>query len=140
MFAVDPSTEASPRPCWRDVLKLVALWIVGCSLAGVLAATFSGQFGSVVFVIVGVFVGLSGAISHCILVQLAAFRRSSNTVKTITLWIGAMTIPLAWTVLGALDSTHPVGPNYVIAFSGGIAAFALVASISITLYETRWSA
>jgi hypothetical protein len=127
-------------PTWRGIAKLAAIWIVGCSFAGVVVAMINGEFGSIVFVIVGVFVGLSGAIAHCVLIRRGSFRRRSNFEKAAFLWVGAMVLPGAWAVFGALNSHAPVGSPYLIYFGGLIAVFALVASVCITLFEARWSA
>jgi len=113
------------------------IWLFGCSLAGIIIAMINGEFGSIVFVIAGVFVGLSGALSHCLLVRRASFSRRSEVTKAMIVWIGAMIIPLAWTVVGALNSKAKVSAGYVYIFGGGIAVFALVASICITAYDAR---
>jgi hypothetical protein len=127
-----------PPSSWR-VARLAMIWLFGCSLAGLIIAMINGEFGSIVYVIVGVFVGLSGALSHCLLVRRASFRRRSKVTKAMFVWVGAMIIPLAWTVVGALDSNAKVSGDYVFIFGGGIAVFALVASICITAYDARRS-
>jgi hypothetical protein len=99
----------------------------------------NGEFGSIVYVIVGVFVGLSGAVSHCLLVRSESFKRRSIIAKAAILWVGAMILPISWAVRGALDSHVPVGKYYLAFFSGGIALFALVAAICISMLEARSS-
>jgi hypothetical protein len=124
---------------WSKIAKLAVFWLLGCSGIGFVAASIYGEFGSIVFVIMGVFVGLSGAISHGVLARRPRFARQSTVAKTAILWIGAMIIPMAWTIRDALNSNVPVGVPYAIIFCGSIAAMALIASICMTLYERRWS-
>lgn len=135
MKDIERSAETLPLPSSWKVASLATVWLVGCSLAGLVIAMINGEFGSIVYVIVGVFVGLSGAISHWLLVRRASFRRRSEIMKAVILWIGAMIIPLMWTVIGALYSNAKVSGDYVFIFGGGIAVFALVASICITAYD-----
>jgi hypothetical protein len=80
------------------------------------------------------------AICHSAFARRPHFMRLSPIAKAMVLWIGAMILPMAWTVLGALNSSVPVTAHYVAFFCGGIAAMALVASVCLTLYEGRWSA
>jgi hypothetical protein len=138
--ALDPTPGSSPRPTWRDNLRIAALWVVGCSVVGFLAATYNGEFGSIVYVFIGVLVGISGAITHCVLVGRDAFRRRSDTFKAIALWIGAMTLPLVWAGYGTLTSTRPIDGSYYVVFGGEIAIIALIAAVAMMLFEARWSA
>jgi hypothetical protein len=139
MSANDTANVTTPMPTRWRVAKLAAIWIVGCSFAGVVVAMVNGEFGSIVFAIVGVFVGLSGAISHCVLIRRVSFRRRSDFEKAAILWVAAMVLPGAWAVFGALNSDAPIDRYYLIYFGGGIAVFALVASVCIALFEARWS-
>ena len=138
MNVIGTPTEGS-RASWSKIAKLAASWLFGCSAIGFVVASINGEFGSIVFVIVGVFIGLSGAICHSVLTRRPRFARQSAVAKAAILWVGAMIIPMAWTILGALNSKVPVGARYVVFFCGSIAATALVASICITLYEGRRS-
>ena len=139
MKDIEQSVDTLPPPSSWRVARLAVIWLLGCSLAGIIIAMINGEFGSIVFVILGVFVGLSGALSHCLLVRRASFIRRSEVAKAMIVWIGAMIIPLAWTVAGALNSNAKVSGGYVYIFGGGIAVFALVASICITGYDARRS-
>jgi uncharacterized membrane protein len=127
------------RASWWKIAKLAAFWLFGCSAIGFVVASISGEFGSIVFLIMGVLVGLSGAICHSVVALRPPFARQSAAARFTILWVGAMFIPMAWTILGALNSNVPVGDRYVVFFCGNIAAMALVASICITLYEGRRS-
>jgi hypothetical protein len=139
MSITDTATENSHPPTWAHVAKIAIFWLIGCSAVGIIAATINGEFGSIIYVGVCVLVGLSGAIFHSVLARRPSFLRLSPVPKAAILWIGAMIIPMAWAILGALTSNVRTDMSYVVLFFGGIAAVALVASICITLYEGRWS-
>jgi MFS family permease len=124
-------------PNRRRVVILSATWILGCSFAGLVAAMIDGEFGSLALVGIGLFTGVSGAISHCILIRRFSFRRRSKLAQAVTLWSGASVLPVAWALLGVMNSTRPVAWYYLIYIVGGIAAFALLAAACITLCFDR---
>jgi hypothetical protein len=59
---------------WQRAV-IAALWLISPALMGFLAAIISGEHGSVVFVVVGLYVGVSGALSYLLFPLFPPFRR-----------------------------------------------------------------
>jgi hypothetical protein len=57
-----------PQPAsLLTIAKIVAVWLLGGPLVGVLLALMSGEFGSIGFVVIGLYVGVCGALFHALL-------------------------------------------------------------------------
>src|SRR5579863_6285421 len=68
---------------WRRAAVAV-LWLVGPIFMGILAATISGEHGSIVLVVVGLYVGVPGAISYLLLPSLSPFRKLGQLGRFVT--------------------------------------------------------
>lgn len=81
-------------------MALVALiWFIGCPLAGAIAAEIGGNFGSIGFVVVGLYVGVLGGIAQALLIRSRVFLRISYHLQVLT----AMVMPLLVLVWGAVE-------------------------------------
>ena len=110
-----PSVPNAP-PSWFQVAKLLGIWLFGCTGIGLVAASIDGEFGSVVLLAAGFFVGVSGAITHGILARRTVFMRRSALTKAMILWIGAMIVPTVWLANDLLSTDTPAPASYVIDF------------------------
>ena len=131
---------ANQRPMgWRTVGVLVALWVVGCTVAGIVVASGIGEFGSAVYVGVGFFVGVSGAIAHGLLLQLERFRRVGYLAQTFVLaaTAGLPTLLLEFLKVHTLPS---ISGEMFRLFYGPTLGLALVGGLTINgyLHRERW--
>jgi hypothetical protein len=51
---------------WRRTALVAAVWVLGCPIAGFVLALLSGEFGSIGFVVVGLYVGIVGGVGHAL--------------------------------------------------------------------------
>ena len=89
---------------WRRVRLALVLWLVGCSLAGLLIATWSGEHGSIIFIGLGVFVGVAGAIAHVSLLLTVRFRRLSFFAQLLLLSVFTVALLMAIALAFAASS------------------------------------
>jgi ABC-type sugar transport system permease subunit len=92
---------------WKRAVLAVILWPVGCSLVGFLIATASGEHGSIIFLGLGVLVGVAGASAHAGLLLIARFRRVSSLGQTLLVWATTAVILMALAIAFAMDSNSP---------------------------------
>jgi len=124
---------------WRATLRVVLLWLLLCSGIGLLAAFASGEFGSIVYLMTGVVVGASGAITHAALLRVSSFRSGSGIRRVLWLWVGAIILPTVWIISGELTSAVPVKSlrNDVVLFLGPILAIALLGACVLNQLDRR---
>ena len=124
---------------WRATLRVVVLWLLLCSGIGLLAAFASGEFGSIIYLMTGVVVGLSGAITHAALLRAKSFRSGSGIRRVLWLWVGATVLPAIWVILGELTSVVPVKSlrSDVILFLCPILAIALLGACALNQLDRR---
>ena len=128
----------------RDQLRIwqrsviVSLWLIGPVVMGILAAIISGDHGSVVFVAVGLYVGISGAVSYLLLPLLSPFRRLGGTGRLAACAAAAALPTVAFSVYVALsDSSRSNVWSFY--FEPGIAtAFACICAVLVSQLESRW--
>jgi len=144
MSAEETASSANPRTGWRSGLRLVALWLGLCTLTGVLAAAAYGEFGSIVLIIMGVFVGASGALAHILLLRVKSFRRCGGLARTLLLWGGAAILPCVWILATeAFSPRSQSGDSFasvVQFFLGPIAGLSLLGACAMSWIERGRSA
>lgn len=117
---------------WRR-FAMAAVWLIGPVLMGILAATISGEHGSVLFVAVGLYVGVSGAVSYLLLPLLPRFRRLGGTQR-IAVSAGVAALPTV--VLSAYFA--PSAAWFFNVESGTAIVFACICAIVVAQLESRW--
>jgi hypothetical protein len=119
---------------WRRAV-IAALWMIGPVLMGFLAAMISGEHGSVVFVVVGLYVGVSGAVSYLLLPLVPPLRRLGAIGRTASIAAGAALPTIAFSAYFALSGSSPWFFN----FEAGLAvAYACICALLISQVEFRW--
>jgi Kef-type K+ transport system membrane component KefB len=63
------------------------IWLLVCSVAGYVVVARLGEYGSIARLLVGVGLGLAGAISHAALSASAAFRSSGIIRRALLTWL-----------------------------------------------------
>ena len=74
---------------WSRILYVPVLWLAFGATAGALFAWVMNlsAYGFRIGVFIGVCVGLAGITSHCVLFLLPRFRRASEPLQTLLLWV-----------------------------------------------------
>lgn len=91
---------------WRITVRVAAVWLVACPLAGMAVAEFSGEFGSLAFVGMGVCVGVLGALIHAVLSRSRWFLRRPYMLQAL-LTAAAVALPIL--LLSTLNVGSTVG-------------------------------
>jgi hypothetical protein len=118
---------------WQRAV-IAALWMVGPVLMGFLAAMISGEHGSVVFV-VGLYAGVSGAVSYLFSWLVPPFRRL-GAIGHATIIAAAAALPtVAFSAYFALSASSPWFFNFE---SGLAVAYACICALLISQIEFRW--
>lgn len=128
---------------WQRAAVL-ALWIFVPIFLGVVRASFNGEHGSVVFVLVGFYVGIAGAISYLLFELIPQFRRLGSVWRlTISTVAAAMPTVIFLIYDSFAPHTYPITPgaraSYLALMSGTATAFAFIAAIIITGIASGWS-
>jgi len=66
------------------------LWLGGCSLVGFLVAVLYREHGAIVFAILGVAIGLCGAVTHVALLCVSRFRSLLPRYQSVVVWACAV--------------------------------------------------
>ncbi|HEX4050491.1 MAG TPA: hypothetical protein VHY19_06405 [Steroidobacteraceae bacterium] len=108
-------------------------------MEGVVIAAFDQEFGSVGFLAMGVVVGLSGAVTHALAIQLYSFERLPYLIQVSILSIGAVLLPAAFLVTDAVREPAPYGhPFWELAVIGeAIIPMAVIASVALCWLNLR---
>jgi hypothetical protein len=115
---------------------IAALWLIGPVLMGFLAAMISGEHGSVVFVVVGLYVGVSGVVSYLLFPLVPPFRRLGATGRMAAFAAGAALPTIAFSGYFALSGSTR---TWFFNFESGLAvAFACICALLISQIEFRW--
>lgn len=130
-----------PQGClkfWKRA-AIAVMWLVGPILMGILAATVSGEHGSIVFVVIGLYVGVPGAISYLLLPLFSRFRRLGGLGRFVSYTVAA-TLPTvacaSYVVMGDSRSTASL-----FFFMSGIAAgFACICAMLVAQVASLWVA
>ncbi len=131
----------APLKIWQRA-ALFLLWIVISTLLGLIAATIDGEHGSVVFIVVGLYVGIAGAITSLLLSFLPGFGRLDSVGKVITSTIAA-SIPIIMflTYDSFARKTYPTSAraSYLTLMGATATVVAFIGAIAIAEIEARWS-
>jgi hypothetical protein len=119
---------------WQRAV-IAALWMIAPVLMGFLAAMISGEHGSVVFVVVGLYVGVSGAVSYLFSWLVPPFRRL-GAIGRATIIAAAAALPtIAFCAYFALSASS----WWFFNFESGLAvAYACICALLISQIECRW--
>ena len=90
-----------PRRPWLGTVLGSVLWLTTGGLAGYIAASLGGH-GSVIFLVVGALVGVSGAVYQAVVHLVRHSRRSSWLAQTVDSWCGTMVLSAGLLVCFAL--------------------------------------
>jgi hypothetical protein len=123
---------------WKRV-AIAALWPVSSLLMGFLAATLSGEHGSIVFVVVGLYVGVPGAIGYLLLPLLSLFRRLGVGGRIAAYTVVAILPTVACSAYAALSNSQ-LKASFVLLMSGIATGFACICALLATQVESRWLA
>jgi hypothetical protein len=118
---------------------IAALWPVSSLLMGILAAAFSGEHGSIVFVVVGLYVGVSGAISYFLLPLLSPFRRLESLGRIVTYTVLAI-LPTIVCAAYVVLSNSRLTTSLFFSISSIATGFACICAVLATQVESRWLA
>jgi hypothetical protein len=105
----DGASRTPKSVSWRTTALVASVWLFGCPLAGIVAAFLSGEFGSIGFVVMGLYVGVLGALIHAVLSRSAAFLGFTYPSQVL-ISSGAAALPLL------LFSLATVGTGSIIGF------------------------
>ena len=123
---------------WKRA-AIATLWPVSSLLMGFLAATLSGEHGSIVFVVVGLYVGVSGAISYLLLPLLSPFRRLEGLGRIVAYTVVAILPTVACSAYVALSNSR-LATSFFFSMSGIATGFACICAMLATQVESRWLA
>jgi hypothetical protein len=117
----------------RQRIAIAALWLMVPVLMGILAATISGEHGSVLFVAVGLYVGVSGVVSYILLPLLPPFGRLGG-IQRIVVFAGVAALPTV------VISAHFARSDawFFNSESGTAIVFACICAILVAQLESRW--
>jgi len=128
---------------WQQA-ALLALWIFVPIFLGVIRAIFNGEHGSVVFVVIGFYVGITGAISYVLLELIPRFGRLGSGGRLIISTVAAAMPTVIFLIYDSfVPHTYPITPgaraSYLALMSGTATAFAFIGAIIITGIASAWS-
>jgi hypothetical protein len=111
------------------------VWIIGCPAAGSLIAMMSGEFGSVLFAILGLYVGILGALASLILWRSRWFRALQYTGK-VALCSLVVSIPIL--ALLRFEDTSTAARVFLVGYALRVSALAVGASwMSVAVVHRR---
>src|SRR5882724_9999503 len=123
---------------WKRT-AIAVLWLVSPVLMGILAATISGEHGSIVFVVVGLYVGIPGAITYLLLPLLSPFRELGGLGRFVTYTVEAILPTVACAAYVVLASSRST-PSFFFFMSSIATGFACICAMLVTQVESRWLA
>jgi hypothetical protein len=123
---------------------LFALWIVIATLLGVIEAIIDAEHGSVVFVVVGLYVGIAGAITSLLLSFVPHFGRLTRVGRVLTSTVVAsLPIVLFLTYDSFARTPYPMTAvaraSYLALMGGTATVVAFIGAIVIAAIESRRS-
>jgi hypothetical protein len=111
---------------WKRFV-IAVLWLVIPSLLGLIVATINHEHGSIGFVVLGIYVGASGAIGYMVLCLSPSFRRLKTRTRLI-----------ACTTAAALPVITIASYQSLFSAAGIAAAFACICGVTVAQLEARW--
>lgn len=139
-----PDTTISHVSLWKR-LALAALWLAAALAMGFVTAMFYGDHTSVIFVAVGLYVGIAGFVSSLLLPLVPAFRTLASPGR-LAISVAAAAVPTIGFLGYALlwDSGHfnrQVGAtSFFSVLAGAAVAYSLVVAFAVSRLESRWVA
>src|ERR1700722_5578763 len=135
-MAIEAHNSGGHLELWKRV-SIAALWPISSPWLGFLAATLSGEQGSIVFVVVGLYVGVPGAIAYLLLPLLSLFRKLGSWGRIVAFTVVAVLPTVACSTYAALSSSQ-LKASFVFSMSGIATGFACVCAMLATQVESRW--
>ena len=108
----NPAAKARRSFLLLQIRFAALLWVIGGVIVGFLGAILYGEIGSIVLATAGVIIGISGAISHSILILAQFFSFRYLFARVGALWIGAMILPTVWILQDVLRSKGGAPENW----------------------------
>jgi hypothetical protein len=103
-----PVDHHGPSYSWRQTFRAALLWLGGCSVIGFVAASISGEHGSIIMFGFGVVIGITGAICHVALLSIGRFRSANRMSKAFLLGIATTALLL---VCAEIEAALEPTPN-----------------------------
>ena len=123
---VDGPQIAKPNPV--IVVYAALLWILGCPLVGVGVAACIGEHGAIVFAILGLAVGVAGALAHVALLLTRHFNKRAPFVRCLIVWVSTLSILMIVALVIAFRADTQ-GDAVLKDWASFIAIYALVPSL-----------
>ncbi len=95
-------------PPSRLFLIAALVWLVGGAAIGIALAALVAEHGSVVYAMLGATVGVTGAVAHCGLLSILAFRTQPALWRAIVLWL---TVALPLVLVAVVTASNETSPN-----------------------------
>ena len=142
----DSAEVPGPRtaPLWRRLILAGLLPV--CTVAIGAAAIVGGDIGSIVFAVVGLYVGVAGFAAYLLMSLLIPYRRLGMLGRFATLAVAAALPPIAclaydsfyWPYARSVPPASIASGFYLMA--GTAAVLAIIGAGVVTLVESRWGA
>jgi hypothetical protein len=137
--------QASRPISLRRRAALALLWPVCTVVMGWIAASIGGGGASVIVLIVGIYVGIAGAVSYVLLPFCASFRSLGRPGRLAVSTTAAALPPIAF--LGYSVFSLPTQPglpaahaSFFYMVAGTATVLACIGTVLVTYVESRWSA
>jgi hypothetical protein len=133
-----------PITFWRRA-ALALLWPVCTILMGWIAASIGGGGASVIVLIVGIYVGIAGAVSHLLLPFVASYRSLSRPGRLAASTTAAALPPVAFLAYSVFSLPTEPGPpaahaSFFYMVAGTATVLACIGAVLVAYVESRWSA
>jgi hypothetical protein len=107
---------------------------------GFIVAVMSREHASVGFIIVGVVVGISGAVSYLLLPWCPPFRRLSALGRLVTSAVTAALPTVAFGAYAAFSKSAPLDVASLLNFTSIAMGFASISAMLVARVESWWGA
>jgi hypothetical protein len=135
-MAIEAHNSGGHLELWKRV-AIAALWPVSSLLMGFLAATLSGEHGAIVFVVVGLYVGVPGAIAYLLLPLSPLFKKLGSWGRIAVYTVVSILSTVACSTYAALSNSQ-LKASFVFSMSGIATGFACFCATLATQVESRW--
>jgi hypothetical protein len=106
---IEPFANAAvlDRVQWRRAAVAFGLWLLGSFLVGLAVASLNRGHSSILFVMFGLAIGISGAVSHAVLLSNPGFRKLPEALKVLVVWAGTITLLLLLAAYASIQNERP---------------------------------
>ncbi len=133
-----------PISLWRRA-ALALLWPICTVGMGWIGASISGGGASVIVLIVGIYVGIAGAVSYLLLPLVASCRSLGRPGRLAASTTAAALPPIAFLAYSVFSlPTQPGAPgahaSFLYMVAGTATVLAFIGAVLVAYVESRWSA